>query len=537
MRELTLQSTAPALVYEEGSLIKRSIRDLYNKDIDEIIVGGEEAYREAKDFMKMLMPSHAKAVKAYREPQPLFARYGVESQLDAMFGSQVTLKSGGYLVMNQTEALVSIDVNSGRSTREHNIEDTALKTNLEAAEEVARQLRLRDLAGLIVIDFIDMEEKRNNRAVEKKLKDCLKNDRARIQVGHISAFGLMEMSRQRIRTGVLESSTVKCPHCEGTGFVRSTPSVALQILRGIEEALLKSATHNLIVKTRTEVALYVLNQKRAHLSDLEGRFGIAITVAADDRMMGSTYFAIERGEFVSPENRPTVTGIRAEPIVEEPEEDEVEAEAEADEESGTEEGVEVAREERPRQQPRAAEDGEGNGRRRRRRRRRRRGGRDQNGQFDPNGQEMDANGSAQDDEGEDEGDEADDRAETTEVAAVPEPIVAEAPAPVDAEPEPAAKPKRRSRSKAATAEAEAASKPEEKPARAPRGRKAKAAPVEELAAEEVPVPATEPVVPMPAAAPEPEPAPAPTPEPEPVAIVLTEADPNRPKRAGWWSRK
>ena len=220
VRNLTLASTAPALVYEEGSLIKRSIRDLYNKDIDEILVAGEDGYREAKDFMRMLMPSHAKVVQPYRELTPIFARYGIEAQLDRMLQPQVTLKSGGYIIINQTEALVAIDVNSGRSTREHSIEDTALQTNLEAADEVARQLRLRDLAGLIVIDFIDMEENRNNRAVEKRMKDCLKNDRARIQVGRISHFGLLEMSRQRIRASVLESTTQVCPHCGGTGHVR-----------------------------------------------------------------------------------------------------------------------------------------------------------------------------------------------------------------------------------------------------------------------------------------------------------------------------
>ena len=269
VRELTLSSAAPALVYEEGSLIKRAIRDLYNKDIDDVMVAGEDGYREAKDFMRMLMPSHAKMVQPYREPQPLFAKYGIEAQLDAMFSNVVTLKSGGYLVINPTEALVSIDVNSGRSTREHNIEDTALRTNLEASEEIARQLRLRDLAGLIVIDFIDMEEKRNNRAVEKKLNECLKNDRARIQVGRISPFGLLEMSRQRIRTGVLESSSIPCPHCAGTGFVRSTPSVALQVLRSIEETLIKNASYNLVVRTRMEAAFYILNQKRVHLRELE----------------------------------------------------------------------------------------------------------------------------------------------------------------------------------------------------------------------------------------------------------------------------
>ncbi|TIX07480.1 MAG: ribonuclease E/G, partial [Mesorhizobium sp.] len=225
VRNLTLQSTAPALVYEEGSLIKRSVRDLYNKDIDEILVSGEDGYREAKDFMRMLMPSHAKVVQPYRDTTPIFVRNGIEAQLDRMLQPQVTLKSGGYIIINQTEALVSIDVNSGRSTKEHSIEDTALHTNLEAAEEVARQLRLRDLAGLIVIDFIDMEENRNNRSVEKRLKDHLKNDRARIQVGRISHFGLMEMSRQRIRASVLESTMKPCPHCGGTGHVRSDSSV------------------------------------------------------------------------------------------------------------------------------------------------------------------------------------------------------------------------------------------------------------------------------------------------------------------------
>ena len=276
VRDLTLKSTAPTLVYEEGSLAKRSIRDLYSKDIDEIVVAGEQGYREAKDFMRMLMPSHAKNVKLYHDSQPIYTRYGIESQLDAMFSPTVQLRSGGYIVLNQTEALVSIDVNSGRSTREHHIEDTALKTNCEAAEEVARQLRLRDLAGLIVIDFIDMDEKRNNRTVERRMKDALRNDRARIQVGRISHFGLLEMSRQRIRTSVLESSTEKCPHCGGTGHMRSVSSVALQLLRAIEEMLLKGPTHNLIVRTRPDIALYVLNHKRAHLQGLEERFRVTL---------------------------------------------------------------------------------------------------------------------------------------------------------------------------------------------------------------------------------------------------------------------
>jgi ribonuclease E len=298
VRDLTLKSQAPTLVYEEGSLIKRSLRDLYNKEIDEILVAGEAGYREARDFMKMLMPANVGVVKQYRDGQPLFSRMGVESQLDAMFSPTVQLRSGGYIVINQTEALVSIDVNSGRSTREHHIEDTALKTNMEAAEEVARQLRLRDLAGLIVIDFIDMDEKRNNRAVERKLSDCLRQDRARIQVGRISHFGLLEMSRQRIRASVLESSTDPCPHCGGTGHVRSVSSVALQLLRGLEEILMKGATHNLVVRTRTDVALYVLNHKRGHLRDLENSFKVTLSVIADQSVSGPQAYVIDRGEQV-----------------------------------------------------------------------------------------------------------------------------------------------------------------------------------------------------------------------------------------------
>ncbi|MDQ6703296.1 MAG: ribonuclease E/G, partial [Pseudomonadota bacterium] len=296
VRETTLQSSAPTLVYEEGSLIKRSIRDLYNKDIDAIVVAGEDAYHEAKEFMRLLMPSHAKMVQPYRDPQPMFAKSGAETQLDAMFSNQVTLKSGGYVVINQTEALVAIDVNSGRSTREHNIEDTALRTNLEAADEISRQLRLRDLAGLIVIDFIDMEENRNNRAVERRLKDVLKNDRARIQIGRLSHFGLLEMSRQRMRTGVIEGSTVVCSHCAGAGMIRSTASIALHVLRVLEDALIKNSSYDLIVNTRTAVALYILNQKRAHLRNLEKRFGASLTIAADDGVTGTNYYTLERGE-------------------------------------------------------------------------------------------------------------------------------------------------------------------------------------------------------------------------------------------------
>jgi ribonuclease E len=385
VRELTLRSSAPTLVYEEGSLIKRAIRDLYGRDVEEVIVSGEEAYREAKEFMRMLIPSHAKNVKLYRDPHPIFSAAGAEAQLDAMFSNQVTLRSGGYLVINQTEALVAIDVNSGRSTREHNIEDTALRTNLEAADEVARQLRLRDLAGLIVVDFIDMEESRNNRAVERRLKDALKNDRARIQVGRISHFGLLEMSRQRIRAGVIEGSTVLCPHCAGAGTVRSTSSIALHVLRVLEEALVKSSAHNVTLRTRTAVALYVLNQKRAHLQELERRFGVQITVAADDSLTGVAYHALERGELATgvrggaPATAPylSVDSLPAEPLEEEEEEiSEEESEAQiAGEEEG--EGEMAARRSQERREERRPKgrgvEAEAEGAPKSRRRRRRRG--------------------------------------------------------------------------------------------------------------------------------------------------------------------
>ncbi|WP_421759769.1 Rne/Rng family ribonuclease [Devosia sp.] len=295
VRSLTLKSQAPCLVYEEGSLIKRTIRDLYNKEIDELFVAGDEAYREAKDFMRMIMPSHAKNVQLYTEDAPLFSKFGIEGQLDQMFSPQVTLPSGGYIVINPTEALVSIDVNSGRSTKEHNIEDTALQTNLEASDEIARQLRLRDLAGLIVIDYIDMVENRSNRAVERKLKEALKDDRARIQVGRISHFGLLEMSRQRIRFGVVESSTHKCPTCQGTGLVRSVESLALMVMRSVEDYVMKKPGQSINLKVPTDVALYILNSKRGTLNALELKYNLSITILADDHV-GPTHFAIERGE-------------------------------------------------------------------------------------------------------------------------------------------------------------------------------------------------------------------------------------------------
>lgn len=304
VRDLTLQSTAPSLVYEEGDLIKRSIRDLYNKDVEEVVVAGDAGYQEAAAFMHMLMPSHSKHVVPYNAPTPLFTSYGVERQLNAMFLPQVTLRSGGYIVINQTEALVAIDVNSGKSTREFSIEETALATNLEASDEIARQLKLRDLAGLIVIDFIDMEEKRNNRAVERRLKDALRFDRARIQLGRISHFGLMEMSRQRLRTGVLEGSTSQCPHCQGTGIIRSTESIALAVLRGLEDAITSGADTSLIATTTPAVALYILNSKRAYVTDMEMRHGFAVTIIGSERIQGAN-FTVERGAAIAnPLRRP-----------------------------------------------------------------------------------------------------------------------------------------------------------------------------------------------------------------------------------------
>ena len=393
VRTLTLNSTAPCLVYEEGSLIKRSIRDLYNKDISEVIVAGEEGYREAKDFMKMLMPSHAKVVQPYRDIHPIFSRSGIEAQLDRMLQPQVTLKSGGYLIINQTEALVAIDVNSGRSTREHSIEDTALQTNLEAAEEVARQLRLRDLAGLIVIDFIDMEEKRNNRSVEKKLKDCLKNDRARIQVGRISHFGLLEMSRQRIRASVLESTTQICSHCGGTGHVRSQSSVALHVLRGIEEYLLKNTTHDILVRSTPETALYLLNHKRSTIVDYENRFGVSILIETDDGI-GSQHFAIDKGEPV--ENPVKIESLLQSITIVEEEDEYVPEEIDEEEDEAT---VPAATARASSEEAAAGDDQQGRKRKRRRRRRNR------NGQ--PNGEAQDAARGEDDEEDDDDAEEGD----------------------------------------------------------------------------------------------------------------------------------
>src|SRR5438067_4377187 len=321
IRDLTLKSTAPALIYEEGNLIKRSIRDLYTRDLDEVLVEGEEGYKTAKAFMRTLMPSHAKRVQPYRDPQiGLLHRFQVESQIDAIHSPVAQLRSGGYVVINQTEALVSIDVNSGRSTRERNIEETALRTNLEAAEEIARQLRLRDLAGLIVIDFIDMEEHRNQISVERRLKEALKNDRARIQVGRISPFGLLEMSRQRLRPSLAEASTQPCPHCGGTGFIRSVESTALYVLRSIEEEGIRRRSAEVCIYVPTTVALYILNQKRESLTQIEARYGITVMIARDDALIPPN-FRLERLRAYGVGEAPPPRSIQA-PTIEEPEEEE-----------------------------------------------------------------------------------------------------------------------------------------------------------------------------------------------------------------------
>ncbi|WP_406697576.1 Rne/Rng family ribonuclease [Sphingomonas qomolangmaensis] len=377
IREETLKSSAPALVYGDSDLMKRAIRDIYNKDIDEVIVEGPEGYRQAKEFMKLLMPSHARRVQHYSDAVPLFQRHQVEDQLAAMYHPVVQLKSGGYLVINPTEALVSIDINSGRSTREHNIEQTATATNLEAAAEIARQLRLRDMAGLVVIDFIDMDHGSNVRKVEKAMKEALKNDRARIQVGRISSFGLMEMSRQRLRTGVLEASTRQCPHCEGTGLVRTASSAGLSALRMIEDEAARGRGSQLLLRASQEAAFYVLNKKRGDIAEIEERYGVTVEVTSDGEIEGAR-MTVEAG------GPPPAYAPRFDPVVEEPEddleifeeEDEIEEEVEA----------EVVEPRRPRER-KAAEgeaeaEGDGDGARRRRRRRRGRRGRardDQNG--------------------------------------------------------------------------------------------------------------------------------------------------------------
>ena len=599
IRELTLQSIAPAQIYEEGNLIKRSIRDLYNREIDEVLVEGAEGYRVAKDFMKMIMPSHAKAVQPYNEQMPLFARFQVESYLGGMFNPTVQLKSGGYIVIGVTEALVAIDVNSGRATKEGSIEDTATKTNLEAAEEIARQLRLRDLAGLIVIDFIDMEERKNNAAVEKRLKDKLKTDRARIQVGRISGFGLMEMSRQRLRPGMLESTTQPCSHCHGTGLIRSDDSLGLQVLRALEEEGTRKRSKEVLLKAPIGIINFLINYKREHIALIEARYGMAVRLEADPTMISPDY-VIEKFKTatrVVPEISAVISGnasLMGAPVEED--EDDIPMEDELDEdEAEVSAVVEVAAPAEDKAEGRG--DGQGPKKKRRRRRRRKGGG--------ANGVEAegsDANGNNDDGDGEDE-DEGDAPANAEPALAAPaEAAVAgesgasesgasesgasgsEA-SPAEATEDPAPKAKRPSRTrggrgKSAKAKgdapadategtgdvlAEAAASPEvaaeppepvvveavpaAKPKRAPRAPrgKAKAEVVTEATAE---APAAMPVAEAPAAEPPPPaaptlvPAPAPAPEPAPQPAMaeapapstdVAEDSPPKPKRKGWWS--
>ena len=348
IRDRTLGSTAPALIYRDSDLIKRAIRDLYHREIDEVIVEGEEGYKQAKGFMKLLMPSHVRRVKEHSETTPLFQRYGVEDQLSAMYQPIVQLKSGGYLVINPTEALVSIDINSGRSTREHNIEQTAFNTNLEAAQEIARQLRLRDMAGLVVIDFIDMEQSGHVRKVEKAMKEALKNDRARIQVGRISSFGLMEMSRQRLRTGVLEASTKPCPHCDGTGLMRTAASAGLSALRIIEDEAARGRGDRICLRAGKEAAVYVLNKKRGELADIEQRYGVWIEILIDEGFEGARMTVDSSG------GRPVAPPrIEAPPALEEEEE----------EEEGEEETVEISLEGEEEDEAEAEERAKARGRR------------------------------------------------------------------------------------------------------------------------------------------------------------------------------
>jgi ribonuclease E len=360
IREKTLKSSAPALIHSDSDLIKRAIRDIYNKEIEEVVVEGEQGYRLAREFMKLLMPSHVKKVIAYSDPVPLFQRYGAEDQLSAMYAPEVQLKSGGYIVINPTEALVSIDINSGRSTKEHGIEATALNTNIEAAREIARQLRLRDMAGLVVIDFIDMEYGSNVRKVEKAMKDALKNDRARIQVGRISGFGLMEMSRQRLRTGVLEATTRSCPHCDGTGLVRTASSAGLSALRLIEDEAAKGRGSIVSLYASTEAAVYLLNAKRSDLAEIEDRYGVRVEVIPEGENEGAKMRVGSSGP------RPEYTP-RFDPIVTEDEDDDLVIEDDYDDEETT------ARDEN------RDEDGEERRGRRGRGRRRRGGRRDEEG--------------------------------------------------------------------------------------------------------------------------------------------------------------
>ncbi len=485
IRELTLKSIAPAKIYEEGDLIKRSIRDLYNRDIDEVFVEGERGYRIAKDFMKMIMPSHAKNVKRYEENLPLFARYQVESYLSGMFNPTVQLPSGGYIVIGVTEALVAIDVNSGRATKEGSIEQTALKTNLEAADEVARQLRLRDLAGLIVIDFIDMDERKNNAAVEKRIKDKLKTDRARIQIGRISGFGLMEMSRQRLRPGMIEATTQPCQACHGTGLIRSDDNLALAILRTIEEEGTRRRSREVLIKAPVGIANFLMNQKREHIAHIEARYGLSVRIEGDPHLV-SPDFSMEKFKTATRVVQQVAHVVSVDTSLMD--------QIDEDESAAAEEQAAAVVEPQEAPEPPAADtgdDGEGKPKRKRRRRRRSRGGRSSNGE-DGNEQNTDA--------GEDQP--AAEPAGQSAPEAAPEEVAVTGEAPAeDAEEKP--KPKRRSRSRKpkeetaeaapadavpseSPADAEAAPAAEEKPKpKRTRTRKPKAAPKPEPEAEVV----------------------------------------------------
>jgi len=381
IREKTLTSSAPALIYRDSDLIKRAIRDLYHREIDEVLVEGEDGYKAARGFMKLLMPSHVRRVKLHSDSTALFQRSGVEDQLSAMYQPVVQLKSGGYLVINPTEALVSIDINSGRSTREHNIEQTAFATNLEAAAEIARQLRLRDMAGLVVIDFIDMEQSSHVRKVEKAMKDALKNDRARIQVGRISSFGLMEMSRQRLRTGVLEASTKACPHCEGTGLMRTASSAGLSALRIIEDEAARGRGDKIMLRAGREAAIYVLNRKRHELAEIEARYGVTIDIVIDEALEGARMSVESSGP------RPVAQPRALTAPVFEEEDDEI---VDADFDEAEEEELEEREEREPRERaPRSGEPRDEDGvprRRRRRRGGRGRSRRDEGGEGAPEGE-------------------------------------------------------------------------------------------------------------------------------------------------------
>ncbi len=559
IRELTLKSIAPAKIYEEGDLIKRSIRDLYNRDIDEVLVEGEGGYRIAKDFMKMIMPSHAKNVKHYAEQMPLFARYQVESYLAGMFNPTVQLKSGGYIVIGVTEALVAIDVNSGRATKEGSIEETALKTNLEASEEIARQLRLRDLAGLIVIDFIDMDERRNNAAVEKKLKDKLKTDRARIQVGRISGFGLLEMSRQRLRPGMLEATTKPCPHCHGTGLIRSDDSLALQVLRQIEEEGTRKRSREVLVKCPVGIANYLMNQKREHIAQIEALYGMAVRIEGDVTLV-SPDFSIEKFK----------TATRAIPVptarvvsVDSTLMDEVDEDIPETDEDDDQSDAQVAdgtKSDGPVSEGRATDGGEGEEGKKPKRRRRRSRSRGRKKKDGETRGETGAEDMAGDDADADEGD-ADEgeapeavteeaAAEVATEAAAPEAVPEPEPEPEPVVEKPKAKRTRSTstRKTAAKAKAEAepvaeavpepasspaptvaeAPAPEEAPAAKPKATRSRASSSRKAAET-----AVEPAAPAePAAVAPAEPA-APAPA-EPAAAAPASAESDKPKKRGWW---